>query len=86
MHAAVDYSITPRPLYPADGRKIFDIHTGPLSLRPEIKKDLGEFPFHALLGPGGRHRILALDRRLRALDRGAASTYAKSRLSASSRL
>jgi len=51
MHAAVDYSITPRPLYPADGRKIFDIHTGPFSLRPEIKKDLGEFPFMHFWGP-----------------------------------
>ena len=51
MHAAVDYSITPRPLYPADGRKIFDIHTGPLSLRAEIKKDLGEFPFTRFWGP-----------------------------------
>jgi predicted AlkP superfamily pyrophosphatase or phosphodiesterase len=51
MHAAVDYSITPRPLYPADGRKIFDIHTGPLSLRPEIKKNLGEFPFTRFWGP-----------------------------------
>jgi predicted AlkP superfamily pyrophosphatase or phosphodiesterase len=51
MHAAVDYSITPRPLYPADGRKIFDIHTGPFSLRPEIKKDLGEFPFPHFWGP-----------------------------------
>src|SRR5476651_2140298 len=51
MHAAVDWSITPRPLYPADGRKIFDIHTGPASLRPEIKKDLGEFPFMQFWGP-----------------------------------
>jgi predicted AlkP superfamily pyrophosphatase or phosphodiesterase len=52
MYAAVDYSITPRPLYPADGRKIFDIHTGPLSLRSEIKKDLGDFPFPSFWGPG----------------------------------
>ena len=51
MNATVDYSITPRPLYPADGRKIFDIHTGPFSLRPEIKKDLGEFPFTQFWGP-----------------------------------
>jgi len=51
MHANVDWSITPRPLYPADGRKVFDIHTGPLSLRAEIKKDLGEFPFHQFWGP-----------------------------------
>jgi predicted AlkP superfamily pyrophosphatase or phosphodiesterase len=52
MHAAVDYAITPRPLYPADGRKIFDIHTWPFFLRPEIKKDLGEFPFTSFWGPG----------------------------------
>ena len=51
MHATVDYSITPRPLYPADGRKIFDIHTSPFSLRPEIKKDLGDFPFTQFWGP-----------------------------------
>ena len=51
MYASVDYSITPRPLYPADGRKIFDIYTGPLSLRAEIKKDLGEFPFPSFWGP-----------------------------------
>ena len=51
MHASVDYAITPRPLYPADGRKIFDIHTGPLSMRAEIKKDLGDFPFTQFWGP-----------------------------------
>ncbi|MDD5262650.1 MAG: alkaline phosphatase family protein [Methylacidiphilales bacterium] len=51
MHADVDYSITPRPLYPADGRKIFDIYTGPLSLRSKIKADLGEFPFPQFWGP-----------------------------------
>jgi predicted AlkP superfamily pyrophosphatase or phosphodiesterase len=52
MHAGVDYAITPRPLYLADGRKIFDVHTGPLSLRAEIKQDLGDFPFPAFWGPG----------------------------------
>jgi predicted AlkP superfamily pyrophosphatase or phosphodiesterase len=51
MYAAVDYSITPRPMYPADGRKIFDIYTGPLSLREAIKTDLGEFPFPSFWGP-----------------------------------
>ena len=51
MHAGVDYSITPRPLYPADGRKILDIHTEPFALRPEIKQDLGEFPFRHFWGP-----------------------------------
>jgi len=52
MYSTADYSITPRPLYPADGRKIFDIYTHPFSIRPEIKKDLGEFPFPTFWGPG----------------------------------
>src|SRR2546425_4271694 len=26
MYSGVDYSITPRPIYPADGRKVFDIY------------------------------------------------------------
>src|SRR6267154_2023882 len=43
MYSTVDYSITPRPMYPADGRKVFDVYTAPFSIRPEIKKDLGEF-------------------------------------------
>lgn len=51
MHAAVDYSITPRPAYPADGRKVFDIYTGPQALKEAIKKDLGEFPFPCFWGP-----------------------------------
>ncbi|MBC8128433.1 MAG: alkaline phosphatase family protein [Gloeobacteraceae cyanobacterium ES-bin-144] len=51
MHSTVDFSITPRPLYPADGRKVFDIHTQPMLMRDELKHDLGEFPFHAFWGP-----------------------------------
>jgi len=51
MYATTDYSITPRPVYPADGRKIFDIYTWPYPIRSEIKKDLGEFPFPAFWGP-----------------------------------
>ena len=51
MHSRVDYSITPRPMYPADGRKIFDIYTQPGKIRHEIKKDLGEFPFFGFWGP-----------------------------------
>src|ERR1051325_2052477 len=47
MYSTADYSITPRPMYPADGRKFFDIYTWPYSIRPEIKRALGEFPFAA---------------------------------------
>jgi predicted AlkP superfamily pyrophosphatase or phosphodiesterase len=51
MYATADFSITPRPMYPADGRKVFDIYTHPFSIRTEIKQDLGEFPFPAFWGP-----------------------------------
>lgn len=51
MYSSADYSITPRPLYPADGRKVFDIHTWPYSIRTEIQRDLGPFPFPGFWGP-----------------------------------
>jgi len=51
MYSGVDWSITPRPMYPADGRKVFDIYAWPYSVRTEIRKDLGEFPFPAFWGP-----------------------------------
>jgi predicted AlkP superfamily pyrophosphatase or phosphodiesterase len=51
MHSSVDYAITPRPLYPADGRKCFDIYSWPYAIREEIKRDLGEFPFFSFWGP-----------------------------------
>ncbi|HEX7262490.1 MAG TPA: nucleotide pyrophosphatase/phosphodiesterase family protein, partial [Luteolibacter sp.] len=51
MHSTADFSITPRPLYPADGRKVFDIHTQPMGMREELKNDLGPFPFPAFWGP-----------------------------------
>ncbi len=51
MYSRADYSITPRPLYPADGRKVFDIHTWPYEIRGEIKRTLGEFPFATFWGP-----------------------------------
>ncbi|HSI64209.1 MAG TPA: alkaline phosphatase family protein [Candidatus Saccharimonadia bacterium] len=51
MYSSADFSITPRPLYPADGRKVFDIHTQPMGMRERIKKDLGAFPFPHFWGP-----------------------------------
>jgi predicted AlkP superfamily pyrophosphatase or phosphodiesterase len=51
MYSGADYSITPRPMYPADGRKIFDVYSWPFPIRHEIKRDLGEFPFPAFWGP-----------------------------------
>jgi predicted AlkP superfamily pyrophosphatase or phosphodiesterase len=51
MYSSADYSITPRPMYPADGRKFFDIYSWPYSIRDAIKRDLGEFPFPTFWGP-----------------------------------
>ena len=51
MYSSVDYAITPRPMYPADGRKFFDVYSWPYSIREEIKKKLGEFPFFSFWGP-----------------------------------
>ncbi len=51
MYASVDYSLTPRPIYRADGGKIFDIYGAPSTLCPEVKSALGEFPFAAFWGP-----------------------------------
>ncbi len=52
MYSSADIAMTPRPLYPADGRKVFDIHTQPMGLRDEVKAALGEFPFPSFWGPG----------------------------------
>ena len=38
-------------MYPADGRKVFDIYAWPYSLGAQIKRDLGEFPFTGFWGP-----------------------------------
>ena len=51
MASTADITITPRPLYLADGKKSFDIHTQPMGLRESIKADLGEFPFPSFWGP-----------------------------------
>ena len=51
MYSSANWSITPRPMYPADGRKIFDIYTNPGNIRTDIKQDLGEFPFPGFWGP-----------------------------------
>jgi predicted AlkP superfamily pyrophosphatase or phosphodiesterase len=51
MYAAVDWSMTPRPSYPADGRKIFDSYSQPEGLRDTLQSRLGVFPLHHFWGP-----------------------------------
>jgi predicted AlkP superfamily pyrophosphatase or phosphodiesterase len=51
MYSTADWSVTPRPMYPADGRKVFDIYAWPYDVRTELKSELGEFPFPGFWGP-----------------------------------
>tara|TARA_B100002051_G_scaffold249305_1_gene259923 strand:+ start:1151 stop:2536 length:1386 start_codon:yes stop_codon:yes gene_type:complete len=51
MHASTDITITPRPMYPADGRKIPDIYTTPPELREQLQSTLGRFPLFNFWGP-----------------------------------
>ncbi|MEM7384761.1 MAG: nucleotide pyrophosphatase/phosphodiesterase family protein [Verrucomicrobiota bacterium] len=51
MYASANYSITPRPMYPADGRKVFDVYTHPMGDREVVKEALGDFPFPFFWGP-----------------------------------
>tara|TARA_R110002095_G_scaffold199374_2_gene179149 strand:+ start:3816 stop:5096 length:1281 start_codon:yes stop_codon:yes gene_type:complete len=52
MYAPVDWSVTPRPSYPADGRKVFDSYSQPESLKDELQSELGVFPLLRFWGPG----------------------------------
>lgn len=51
MYSSADWSVTPRPIYPADGRKVFDVYANPPELRDELVGQLGEFPFPSFWGP-----------------------------------
>ncbi len=51
MGADVDYSITPRPYYPADGRKIPAVYSNPDSYGKDLEDGLGPFPFFDFWGP-----------------------------------
>jgi predicted AlkP superfamily pyrophosphatase or phosphodiesterase len=51
MYSTADYSVTPRPMYPADGRKIPDVYTAPAGLRDELQSALGTFPLFEFWGP-----------------------------------
>src|SRR5688500_9665153 len=51
MYASVDWSATPRPMYPADGRKIPDHYAHPPELHEELDARLGQFPLFRFWGP-----------------------------------
>lgn len=49
--ANVDFSITPKPHYAADGNKAFGITGRPEGLTTELEQRLGPFPFPSFWGP-----------------------------------
>jgi len=51
MYADVEWSATPRPMYPADGRKIPDHYAWPKELHDELDEKLGQFPLFNFWGP-----------------------------------
>jgi predicted AlkP superfamily pyrophosphatase or phosphodiesterase len=51
MYSTVDVSATPRPMYPADGRKIPDHYAEPPELHDELDALLGPFPLFSFWGP-----------------------------------
>jgi len=51
MYSSADWSATPRPMYPADGRKIPDHYAHPHELHDELDAKLGPFPLFKFWGP-----------------------------------
>jgi len=52
MYSNADYSVTPRPNYLADGRKLPDCYTQPAELRDHLQEKFGQFPLFQFWGPG----------------------------------
>jgi len=51
FHSGATFAITPRPHYPADGRKLPDCQSDPPELRDELTAELGTFPLFQFWGP-----------------------------------
>lgn len=51
MYSSVDWAVTPRPMYPADGRKLPDVWTHPGDLRQALQAEFGQFPLFRFWGP-----------------------------------
>lgn len=52
MYSGADFSVTPRPQYLSDGRKMPDCYSHPADLRDRLQKELGQFPLFQFWGPG----------------------------------
>ena len=51
MGMSTDYTVTPRPIYHADGKKSPDCYTSPPELKDELTSALGTFPMFTYWGP-----------------------------------
>lgn len=51
MYSTADYTVTPRPQYLADGRKMPDCYTYPMEIRDHLQAKLGTFPLFDFWGP-----------------------------------
>jgi predicted AlkP superfamily pyrophosphatase or phosphodiesterase len=51
MYSSADYTVTPRPMYPSDGRKLPDVWTHPPELRESLQRKHGQFPLFKFWGP-----------------------------------
>jgi predicted AlkP superfamily pyrophosphatase or phosphodiesterase len=51
MYSSAEYSVTPRPVYAADGRKIPDVYSEPAQLRDDLQERFGRFPLFHFWGP-----------------------------------
>ena len=51
MNSSCDFTVTPRPIYTHNGRKIPDISTQPDALRDSLQNNLGTFPLFDFWGP-----------------------------------
>lgn len=51
MNTGADVTLTPRPLYCADGRKLPDCYSAPLELRDRFNREFGQFPLFHFWGP-----------------------------------
>jgi len=51
MNTGADITLTPRPLYCADGRKLPDCYSVPAALRERFNREFGQFPLFQFWGP-----------------------------------
>jgi len=51
MYSSAEWSVTPRPIYRADGLKVVDVYSQPSEIRDRLVAEHGAFPFFNFWGP-----------------------------------